>query len=156
MSATRAPATIVACAHCGRRNRLPVAAAGVPRCAVCHHPLPWTVDADAATFPRAVAADVPVLVDFWAAWCAPCRMVSPLVERIGRDYAGRLKVVKLDTDAAPEVAARYQAMSIPLLVLLRDGREVARLIGAHPDADLRAWLDGQLAGAAAASGSADG
>jgi thioredoxin 2 len=159
VSGATAPSTIVACDNCGRRNRLPVVGFGVPRCAVCHHPLPWIVDADAMTFDSAVAADVPVLVDFWADWCGPCRMVSPLVERVGHDYAGRLKVVKLDTDAAPQIAARYQAMSIPLLVLIRDGQEVARLVGAHPDAQLRAWLDGQLAvsaGSTAASGRADG
>jgi thioredoxin 2 len=156
VSAATAPSTIVTCDNCGRRNRLPVVADGVPRGAVCHHPLPWIVDADATTFDGAVAAAVPVLVDFWADWCGPCRMVSPLVERIGHDYAGRLKVVKLDTEAAPQIAARYQVQSIPLLVLIRDGREVARLVGAYPDAQLRAWLDGQLAASTAAAGSADG
>jgi thioredoxin 2 len=144
---------IVVCDNCGRRNRLPVIAEGIPRCAVCHHPLPWIVDADDATFDGAIAASVPVLVDFWADWCGPCRMVSPLVERIGHDYAGRLKVVKLDTEAAQQIAARFQIRSIPLLVLFRDGDEVARLVGAHPDAQLRAWLDGQLAAPATAAGS---
>ena len=107
------------------------------------------------TFDGAVDATVPVLVDFWADWCGPCRMVSPVVERIGRDYAGRLKVVKLDTDAAPRIAARFQVQSIPLLVLFEDGRERDRLVGAHPDQQLRAWLDARLP-APAGAGAADG
>jgi thioredoxin 2 len=136
--------TILTCPNCGKRNRLPVAAQGVPRCAACHTALPWIVDADATTFDTAVDASVPVLVDFWAEWCGPCRMVSPVVERVGREHAGRLKVVKLDVDKAPEIAGRYGAQSIPLLVLLRDGQEADRLVGAVPEARLREWLEPHL------------
>ena len=148
-------ASTIACPNCGRRNRVPVVARGVPRCAVCHHDLPWIVDADEETFDGAVAATVPVLVDFWADWCGPCRMVSPVVEWIGRDYAGRLKVVKLDTEAAPRIAGRFQVQSIPLLVLFEDGRERDRLVGAYPDQQLRTWLDARLP-APAGTGAADG
>jgi len=91
-----------------------------------------------------VDADLPVLVDFWAAWCAPCRMVSPLVERAGADYAGRLKVVKLDVDAAPQVAGQFGIQGIPVLMLMRGGSEVDRIVGAAPDKQLRAWLDRHL------------
>jgi thioredoxin 2 len=144
-----APA-VVACTTCGTKNRVPVVAQGIPRCANCHTPLPWVVDADAQDFEAAISADMPVLVDFWADWCGPCRMISPIVERIGVAEAGRLKVVKLDVERAPELAARHGAQSIPLLVLFRNGEEVDRLVGAVPERQLRQWLDPHLQPAASA------
>jgi thioredoxin 2 len=137
--------TIVKCPHCGRKNRVGPRSEGVPRCGNCHNALPWIVDATPDTFDAEITASVPVLVDFWAPWCGPCRMVSPAVEAQGRDRAGELKVVKLDVDSAPEISARYQVQGIPLLVLIRDGQEVDRQVGAVPAPQLRAWLDGHLA-----------
>jgi thioredoxin 2 len=142
------PAAILVCPNCGKKNRTPAVAEGAPRCGNCHQPLPWIVDADASEFEGAIHASVPVLVDFWAPWCGPCRMVSPVVEAQGRERAGQFKVVKLNVDEAPDIAARYQAQSIPLLVLVRDGEEVDRQIGAVPPAQLRSWLDRQMAAAA--------
>jgi thioredoxin 2 len=142
------PAAIVVCPNCGKKNRTPAVAEGAPRCGNCHQPLPWIVDADASEFEGAIHASVPVLVDFWAPWCGPCRMVSPVVEAQGRERAGQFKVVKLNVDEAPDIAARYQAQSIPLLVLVRDGEEVDRQIGAVPPAQLGSWLDRHTAAAA--------
>jgi thioredoxin 2 len=138
------PASTVVCNNCGTRNRIRSQPEGVPRCSVCHALLPWITDADAADFDTELVASVPVFIDFWAPWCAPCRMVSPAVERLARDHAGELKVVKLNIDGAPEIAARYSAQSIPLLVLVRDGQEVDRLVGAVPEPALRRWLDERL------------
>ena len=135
---------IVTCPNCGRRNRIGEATAGVPRCAVCHHALPWVVDSEAESFDRDIVADVPVVVDFWAAWCGPCRMVSPVLERLATEFAGRLKVVKLDVDAAPAIAARYGVQGIPLLVLIKDGQDVDRQVGAPPPEQLRRWVESHL------------
>ncbi|MCW3005016.1 MAG: thioredoxin [Conexibacter sp.] len=137
------PAT-VKCPNCGTKNRVAPRAEGIPRCAVCHHALPWVIDSDAASFDEDVAAAVPVLVDFWAPWCGPCRMVSPAVERLATEFAGRMKVVKLDVDTAPDIAGRFAVQGIPLLVLIRDGAEVDRRVGAHPEAALRQWLEPHL------------
>jgi thioredoxin 2 len=139
------PGTIITCPNCGAKNRARPSQSGVPRCSVCHTLLPWIVDASPATFDDELQASVPVLVDFWAPWCGPCRVVSPVVERIGREDAGRLKVIKLNVDDAPELSERYEIRGIPLLVLFRDGAEVDRLVGAVPQQQLRQWLDVHLA-----------
>jgi thioredoxin 2 len=138
-------ATIIACPNCGTKNRIRPISSGIPRCSVCHTHLPWIVEATAESFDEEVAASVPVLVDFWAPWCGPCRLVSPLVERVGRDHAGRLKVVKLNVDEAPAISGRYAVQGIPLLVLIEAGKEADRLVGAVPEAQLRAWLEPHLA-----------
>jgi thioredoxin 2 len=83
---------------------------------------------------------VPVLVDLWAAWCGPCRAVGPELERLAQRHAGRLKVLKVDIDANPGLAARFAVQSIPLLIVLQDGREVDRIVGALPLAALEQRL----------------
>jgi thioredoxin 2 len=132
---------IVTCPNCGTRNRLATGREGLPRCAKCHELLPWIVDADAAGFDAELQAPVPVVVDLWAPWCGPCRWIAPIVEEFARSHAGRVKVVKLDIDTAPEIANRYEVRGIPLLLVIRDGREVDRLAGAPPKQQLQAWLE---------------
>jgi thioredoxin 2 len=145
-------ATTIRCPNCGKLNRVRPTSQGIPRCAVCHEPLPWIVDADEQSFDAEIDASVPVLIDFWAPWCGPCRTVSPLVERIGRDRAGQMKVVKLNVDEAQQIAGRYGVQGIPLLVLMREGRELDRLVGAAPEAQLRQWLDRHMAAGHAQAG----
>jgi thioredoxin 2 len=143
------PPSIVTCPHCGTKNRLAPRRDGVPRCASCHNHLPWLVDADSSTFDAEIAASVPVVVDFWAGWCAPCKMIAPSLEAAARTHAGHLKVVKLNVDENPEIAGRYEVQSIPLLVLFRDGQEADRLLGAVPAAQIEAWLAPHLTAAGA-------
>jgi thioredoxin 2 len=140
--------TIIKCPNCGTKNRVRPMAEGVPRCSVCHTALPWIVETDADSFDEEIRASMPVLVDFWAPWCGPCRMISPLVEEMGREYAGRLKVVKLDIDQAPAIASRFGVQGIPLLMLLRDGQEIDRVVGAVPPTVLRNMLEQHVDAAA--------
>jgi thioredoxin 2 len=139
----------VRCEHCGQANRVPAAAAGTPRCGKCHQPLAWIADADDTTFAEvADAAKVPVIVDLWAPWCGPCRMVSPALEQLARDLAGQVKLVKVNVDVAPQISQRFAAQAIPTLLVLRGGQVVARQTGAVPLPALRAWVDQALATAA--------
>lgn len=136
---------VVRCASCGTRNRVPEAARGRPRCPSCKAQLPWVARADDADFAQVVdQAPVPVLLDLWAEWCGPCRVVSPILERLAVEFAGRVKLVKVDVDAAPVTAQRFDARSIPTLLVLDHGQPLARRVGAAPQAELRTWLERAL------------
>ena len=129
----------VVCPSCGTTNRVPVSASGTPRCPKCKSDLPWLVDVSESEFDDAVSTRVPVLVDLWAPWCGPCKMIAPGVEQAAREFAGRMKAVKVNVDEAPGVSARYRVQGIPTLLMLRDGELVDRQVGAVPPDRLVAW-----------------
>jgi thioredoxin 2 len=144
-----APATartsLVTCPHCAKKNRVPAAAGSTPKCGNCHERLPWIADAGDDDFAEvAERAPVPVLVDLWATWCGPCRMVSPALERLATERAGELKLVKVDVDKAPRLSQRFEVRAVPTLMVLRDGEVLARQPGAAPEPALRNWLDQAL------------
>jgi thioredoxin 2 len=139
------PSQVVTCPRCGKRNRVPAVAGGVPRCGNCHQHLPWIVDAGDDDFTEvAERSPVPAVVDMWATWCGPCRMVSPALEQLATERAGEIKLVKVDVDAAPRLAQRFEVQAVPTLMVLRDGEVIARQPGAVPLPALRNWLDAAL------------
>ncbi|MEQ4520832.1 thioredoxin [Pseudarthrobacter sp. B907] len=140
-------AALIKCPHCGATNRVPADAAGHPRCGKCRRDLPWIVEAGDADFGAiAEQSPVPALVDFWAAWCGPCRMVSPVLDKLAQERAGRVKLVKVDVDKSPGLSRRFDVQAIPTMLVITGGRVVARQAGAPPAAALRTWLDEALAG----------
>jgi thioredoxin 2 len=126
---------------------VPAAAAGTPRCGSCHRPLPWIVNAGDDSFAEvAEKSAVPVLVDLWAPWCGPCRMVSPALAQLAAERAGKLKLVKVNVDESPRLRQRFGVQSIPTLMVLRGGEVIARQVGAAPANALRSWLEQSLPG----------
>ena len=138
---------LVACTSCGKKNRLTYETLGTAvRCGHCKAPvaslgvpveLHQTVD-----FDRLVAkSSLPVVVDYWAPWCGPCRMVAPEVEKVAKRQAGRMIVVKVNTDELSDLGQRSNIRSIPTLAVFANGREIARASGARSASDIEAWAE---------------
>lgn len=136
---------VVTCPACSTKNRLPLIAKGHPRCASCKTDLPWLVDAGDADFDAVVDTQALVVVDLWAPWCGPCRMIAPVLQRLSQELAGQIKVVKVNVDDSPILAQRYRAQSIPMLLLMDGGEVIDTMIGAQPAPILRSRIDGALA-----------
>jgi len=123
--------SVVACSQCGVSNRLkPAAPDQAPVCGRCKSSLPWIVNGTDISFRKELDISMPVLVDFWAEWCAPCRMTAPALEALAREKAGHFKLVKVNVDQNPTTAGRFNIRSIPTMILFKNGQAVETLVGA--------------------------
>lgn len=142
---------LIRCSHCGVTNRVPgekVQAGRAPICGRCKKPLTVSREPMAVTdtnFSDEVErSTLPVLVDMWAPWCGPCRQVSPAVEQLAGELAGRMRVVKMNVDENPVTAERFRIQSIPALLIFKGGQEIDRIVGAQPKSEilrrLQRWI----------------
>lgn len=138
-------ADVITCPVCGKGNRVPAAAGGTPHCGRCRAPLPWIAEATDGSYRDIVEeSTLAVLVDLWAPWCGPCHLVSPALEQLAHDFAGQVKLVKVNVDQSPGTSRRLGVQGIPTLLVTRNGKVIAQHVGAAPESTLRAWLEGAL------------
>lgn len=135
---------ILPCPECGRRNRVPFTASGA-KCGGCGAALASAAEPidvpDAASFDALISASaLPVVVDFWAPWCGPCRMVAPELQRVAAANAGRYVIAKVNTDAVPELGERFRIRSIPTMSVFHGGRQLASAAGARAAPDIEAFI----------------
>jgi len=147
MSEAMSDANLVRCPACGADNRVPrdkIESGLSAICGRCKTPLPRTAApltvTDASFSSDVERSPLPVLVDAWAAWCAPCRTIAPVIEELATEMAGRVRVAKLNVDENPATASRFDLRSIPTLLIFKDGREIDRIVGVHPKAEIHRRL----------------
>jgi thioredoxin 2 len=142
---------LVGCPSCGQRNRMKYEALGkIFRCGKCKtefSPPAEPVDVESGTVFDALTnrSAFPVLVDFWAPWCGPCKMVAPEFVKVAREAAGQFLVVKVNTEQLPELSSRFRVTAIPTMIVFRNGREIARQAGAMPALAIRKFVDAAIA-----------
>ena len=149
-----ADVTTIRCGSCGATNRVPrekLAQGLKAKCGSCKQPLPAAASTPLIVTDATFAAEVegsalPVLVDAWAAWCGPCRMIAPAIDELAAELAGRMRVAKLNVDENPATAGRFDIRSIPTLLVMAGGREVDRIVGVQPKQAIRARLERFVAG----------
>jgi thioredoxin 2 len=139
---------LIRCPACGATNRVArdaIAGGRRPVCGRCKAPLPvdaTPVEVTDSTFASVVeGSPLPVVLDVWAPWCAPCRIIAPVLDELARQMAGRVRFAKLNIDDNPSTASRFQVRSVPTLLVLKGGREVDRLVGVRPQAEIRQRLE---------------
>jgi thioredoxin 2 len=142
----------ISCSNCGAANRVPLdklQPGRVPVCGRCKTPLPAGAEpaivTDATFFEQVERSPLPVLVDFWAPWCGPCRILSPVVEQLAVEFAGRIRIAKMNVDDSPATASRFDVRGIPALILFRGGKEAGRQVGAQPKSELKRWIERAVA-----------